>query len=561
MEGKVPNSEHALDREQCAKATQKGKFALTDAIVVFALAGILWIAYQAGTTAASLGFNDADTCWLLALGRYICKHQALPITDPFSYTFALQHQPFLVYQWLAAVIYYGVFKFSRLPGVLVFHALQIAITFIVIPLIMFIRMRAPLAMAVLLLGLTYQSCSFRFFVRPEMFGFTLLLLWLYVLWEWRTGVDIADRSAKKSFSRKDIFLIAALCVIMLFWSNLHITFVFGLISLFLLILATGLECLMRGVQGQRRLVPLLSGFFAALLASLINPRGVQLWAYLPGILFSPTNQYIPEARPIFPEEFLLPTHQAFLFPFMGLLVVSNFHLAKAFLPLLASRSAAVWKQADISLFSPLIIFFANLLPLGARRAIPLGAIFLLCECAYLMRRYRQRSPGDRRGFLTDFDHQVRNLIGGKQAIFCAAIILCTLHGVYTTMKAHPPSLPQTSPSLKVPVEAIELLAKYPQSGRLLNEARYGDILIWYLPEVMPVFVDTRFAMYGQKLVWDYVVIMSCVPGFQKLLDDYKFDWVFFPADAPLSNYLRSSTNWDELYRDNTAAIFRRRMKP
>lgn len=79
--------------EEQANASQLEGVALSDVLArLFArpvLLLFLFSVFALGVVIAGTGLHDPDTCWLLALGRYIVRHHALPDTDPFSFTFAL----------------------------------------------------------------------------------------------------------------------------------------------------------------------------------------------------------------------------------------------------------------------------------------------------------------------------------------------------------------------------------------------------------------------------------------------------------------------------------------
>ena len=45
-----------------------------------------------------MALNDPDYFWHLKAGEYIATHLALPIGDPFSYTF--QGKPWALHEWL-----------------------------------------------------------------------------------------------------------------------------------------------------------------------------------------------------------------------------------------------------------------------------------------------------------------------------------------------------------------------------------------------------------------------------------------------------------------------------
>ena len=56
-----------------------------------------------GLAGAPQAFNDGDVSWHVATGEWILRHQAVPATDPFSFTAG--GQPWVAMEWSADVIY------------------------------------------------------------------------------------------------------------------------------------------------------------------------------------------------------------------------------------------------------------------------------------------------------------------------------------------------------------------------------------------------------------------------------------------------------------------------
>jgi len=90
----------------------------------------LWV----GTFAYALLFlagdrllADPDTQWQITVGQWILDHQAVPQTDVFSFT--MKGQAWISTQWLAQVIYAGVYAWFGWTGPVVLAAAASALTF------------------------------------------------------------------------------------------------------------------------------------------------------------------------------------------------------------------------------------------------------------------------------------------------------------------------------------------------------------------------------------------------------------------------------------------------
>src|SRR5262245_23355744 len=121
-----------------------------------------------GAYVAGGALHDPDTCWLLALGRWILTHGRLPETDPFSYTYALvwDGQPVVVYQWLSEVVFALVYQAASGPGLLAFCAVMVSTAFYALPLRILHRAGAGIGAAVGLTLLMVLTSSFHYLARP-----------------------------------------------------------------------------------------------------------------------------------------------------------------------------------------------------------------------------------------------------------------------------------------------------------------------------------------------------------------------------------------------------------
>ena len=80
--------------------------------------------------------DDTDVWWHLKTGQYIIQRHALPVPDPFAYTTALnppanageeQVRRFnLTHEWLAQVIFYGLYAAGGIQAVILFRATMLA---------------------------------------------------------------------------------------------------------------------------------------------------------------------------------------------------------------------------------------------------------------------------------------------------------------------------------------------------------------------------------------------------------------------------------------------------
>jgi hypothetical protein len=548
-------SPEALTDEPEQTSSSGARFGLVLGIITF----LMLVSFGTGDYCAAVGLRDPDTCWLLALGRFMFQHGVIPNTDPFSYTFALQNQPFVMYQWLAELAYYSLYKWFWLTGLLAANAFVLGVSFVGVPALLFRRLHTPIKTGAVLLVLMLLSTRTRFLVRPEVPSYALFVVWLYLILIWRQPKRVIGCSdASKLLSKRDLAFVVSLFFVMILWANFHITFIYGFLVLALLIGADLIENLLHRRPIRPAFVPVVIALLATGVASCINPQGPGLLAYVPTLLTSSSNQFVGEVQPTSWQDFGEPVYQKYMIPFAILFIASVLVLIYTTVKVEVARSAPQMQSKGLATFlshqdwySILIISFVFVSALSSRRAVAFAAILLLIQCVYMLGRlHEMKAPANGQPYPKG------RLIDWKSMALLLGTGLTAASAAYLQTLREPPSLPMNSQLFTVPAYALEALSKYPQHGRLLNDAQYGDLLIWYLPEKIPVFIDTRFGMYGGKLSSDYFRMTNCLMGFKTVLNDYQFDWAFLPASSQLADYLRHDRPWKEIYNDKVAAIFR-----
>ncbi|MCL4354864.1 hypothetical protein M1349_05385 [Patescibacteria group bacterium] len=186
------------------------------------------------------------------LGEIILKTFNVPKTNLFSYTYP--NFPFINLHWLSEVIFYIIFKVSGFDGLLIFSTLVVIAAFAIIYFKVFKDTNLFLITisSMLYLGVLFERTD----IRPEIFSYLLLSVFIYVLYKNR------ERSTR---------LIFLLPFLELLWVNLHIYFIVGIavIGFFL-----AEQLLIKKSFKERSFLNLLAVFFLTLIASLFNPNGI-----------------------------------------------------------------------------------------------------------------------------------------------------------------------------------------------------------------------------------------------------------------------------------------------
>jgi hypothetical protein len=132
------------------------------------------------------------------------------------YSYAAPTFPFINHHWLTGVLFYVLWTQISFNGLTVFYAVLIAASFLVFYLAA--ERASSAAIAAPLAALALPVLAWRTEVRPEGITFLFMALFYAMLTAWFRGA----LNAKYLYS---------LPVIMLFWVNFHIGFIFGFLLL------------------------------------------------------------------------------------------------------------------------------------------------------------------------------------------------------------------------------------------------------------------------------------------------------------------------------------------
>ena len=220
--------------------------------------------------------NDGDTLWHVAAGRWMLGHGQVPLTDPFSFTFA--GKPWHVHEWLAEVLYAVSWQGFGWAGVAALAGLAVAAT--AGQLHLFVRQRVSAMAAAVAVLLAFACLAPGMLARPHLLALPLLVCW--------TGVLIEAR-AREQAPRLGWVLVMPL------WANLHGTALFGtaLAGWF------AAEALVARPAAWRRTFAQWTPFVAGAAASLLlTPRGIEGVVFLVRLTRMESLQTVGEWQPL-----------------------------------------------------------------------------------------------------------------------------------------------------------------------------------------------------------------------------------------------------------------------
>lgn len=445
---------------------------------------------------ASFKVVDPDIWWHLRTGQWILAHRAVPRADIFSYT--IPGHPWITFEWLSQVLFYGAYLFGGLTGLILFKAAVLSLVFVCVFLDAGARKPLPLLAAAVLVVLAACGARTEYAERPQIFTFLLTAVYLAAL---KRGEE------RPAFH----YGLPALQVL---WCNLH-----GGASVVGLALVGGwwAGALIQKSSAGRRLGLVLLGCAAA---SLANPNGWQIYSQLFGTLGFQAREAISEWQPLrFSAE-----------------------LRPIWIPLIAleAASAAAWlgnprRRAGAGLLW-LAFFFLSFRALRFTvEALPVFA---------------QLGAGDLAAALEG------RRLGRLWPAVAAAVVAAMLAGTWAfATYAFPGSFWPGFGVVRDAGDAIAFMDKAGLKGPLFNSYGLGGQLIWRSPG-RKVFVDGRSLEYGPAFVSDAVRWFR--PDVWTRLDGrYHFQLALIDQHGPgyTCGVLDDDPRWRLVYWDDSALVY------
>jgi hypothetical protein len=499
---------------------------------LFALGSFIILVIFAAALACSVGFRDADVCWLLAIGRAIVTHHGLSLTDPFSsnlfsYVSVAPDLPLIQYQWLGAVLYYKIWQWTGPVGLLSFTGLIAYTALIALPMSFFERGRVPKLTAFVICVLGFGASYLRIMTRAHTLGMLLFAILVAV----NLHYQVKNR-------RQQIITLVVSSLVMVIWTNVHLFFPLGAAFL-------GLTWATNALAGwlKEKKLPDYSPmqFITLVLASfstIINPWGYHFWLFIYKLTHSPVsfdnidNQAPATGSPA--AIFLITLAIVYLGCTIFLLRRRNEYPANHLAPLLYFLFVGV-----------VIIKQAVLIPL-----------LVIIAAAGLSELYAQQAieSTSTKNFLTDINVYLNRVWRFLPTNGVAPLMALGLIGAYTATTSRTAQLPEDTVYFKPPMKAIEFLKAHPQKGQIFNDALYGSCMMWYLDQPPNLFIDGRFSVYDPAFVKQYENMMLCREDWRQLLKQFQISQVFAPSGMPIAKTLKNDPEWKQIYCDDRSTI-------
>ena len=465
---------------------------------------------------------DTDTWWHLRTGQWIVSHQAVPLTDPFSHTFAGQPWSYPSAGWLAEVLMYRLFERFGYAGLNLFTAAFVTLAFVFV----YRACEGPPLLRAFVLVLAAAASSIYWSARPQIVSFALAAIFAYVLIMHRRGVN----------------RLWWLPVLMALWANTHGGFAIGFILIGLTLAGQVGELAWRGLTrdwpaasgenntwraaGQLAVVGL-----ACALAVMLNPSGPRMLLYpFQTVSITVLREFIQEWQS---PNFHYPGAQTFLWLLFATYAAMSFSGRRA-------------RLTDFVLVSGV----AYLGFLAWRNSALLAVV-----APPVLTQHAARMWDDWRGHLPARAEPV----AGGQVAALNWLILVLMVGAAVARFAFSaqPSVNEAEVARVLPVKAVEFIRQSRPAGPLFNSYNWGGYLTWALYPDYPVFVDGRTDLYSEQFLSQYLDVILARPGWPAVLDQYGVNLILIESQSTLASAVAGDSLWRAVYQDGQAVVFER----
>lgn len=439
----------------------------------------------------------------------------LPTTNQFAYT-ALTH-PWLNHELLAETTMAAVYAAGGAVGLV---AMKLGLGLAALAFVHAAaarRSRTPWAAAVAT-SLAAVIMLPGFMIRPQLFTFAFLALFLHVL------------AASRYRARGAAWALPAVAVV---WANTHGGVLAGIGLAAIALTAETLRAATTARTAASRIAPRhdpcrIGARAAALIAllaaaTLVNPYG----AHLPLFLLSKVTPRVPIT------EWAAVTLADGSFPLFKVTLVA----------------LAVWIAfaRRVRLPEIAVVVATAVAALLHRRHVPLFAIAAAPLVAAAL------ADGARRlRTLPDLRRATRFARPALAAVVAMQVVLATVASVRGRGRI------EVDPG-RYPVQALRFLAENGIAGRVALPFDWGEFALWSLPPGSSVAVDGRFTTaYPQQVLDEAWRFMTGGSSWDDLLTRHPTDIVVSDRRHAPARLLRGSDEWEYVYSDPVAVVFVRR---
>jgi hypothetical protein len=438
---------------------------------------------------------DSDIGWHLRAGQLTLATHHVATTDPFSNS-ALG-RPWVDNEWLWESAIAAIDAAAGMLALVGLHGGLVAAAVGLIYATLRLRATPPLLAGAGCIVAIFNLAPYAD-VRPGVIEIVCAALFLYLLERHRHSQDWR--------------WLLALLPVELVWANCHGSYVVGFLLFGLYAVAELWD------RRSWRVLPRLVAAGAGLLAvSMANPIGPRLLAFTVQASRLSFNRAMVSAwmAPDFGD------------PRMVLLLITV--AMTIALPLL-------WPAARLARFEALVLLASTLLTLQSKEFMPLYGVAAAPLIGQMAQGILRRPP-----------IWIPSRV--QQVVFLVAIPVLALLPVRDLA----PAAYQKAMDAQFPTAAAGYINEHKLAGPMWNDFDWGGYLLTALPQ-LPVFVDSRTEMYGDKFLKDYLRVTDGHEQPDAAMERYDIRLVLIRTGSVLAGELQREPAWSTVYSDEQATV-------
>jgi tetratricopeptide (TPR) repeat protein len=424
----------------------------------------------------------------LKSGEWIMQHHSVPYQDIFSYTF--HGKEWIDFEWLFQTIIYALYHVLQFKGLVVFQA-------VIIMLVLFILYkngtlfdRGERWITFLTLVLVLNVIKPQIVLRPQIFFLLFLSIYIYVL---------------NLYYFRDKNYLYLLPIFQVFWTNIHGSFVVGIMLTVLYFSISTMQLLwahrnhINSVFTNIKFIIPFAVIIVLIVASLVNPYGYKIYDIPLKTAFAKEAQgFIEEWSPIPLKSLLVFSVDTLLwFKVFFILTLLSFIL----------RKENVKRIDTVSLF----IVFSFMAFLHHRFAgafgVAMGHVVIFNISNILSNKISRRA----------LKHTWR-----WSYVIVALLFSFFLFGLQRDYK----NIELSVRKGYYPEGVVQFIKEQKIQGNIFNSFDYGGFLIWHLYPQLKVFIDGRVpTVYSEDFFWLHRQGLENEKMWKKLVDEYDIDIV------------------------------------
>jgi hypothetical protein len=141
-------------------------------------------------------------------------------------------------------------------------------------------------------------------------------------------------------------------------------------------------------------------------------------------------------------------------------------------------------------------------------------------------------------------------------LLLGAVILAAVVRIVTSLS---PQAYLMAEEKSLPADAVRFIQTKKPAGPLFNSYNWGGYLIFKLWPDYPVYIDGRTDLYDDAFIRRYLGVVGADDGWQQILDGDGINLVLIENNSVLDKFMRISPTWQEVYRDQMAVVFTRKV--